>query len=76
MEWSYHPLIEDKSQYPYKKEELNEIKNCLLISSSNTHIWKCISLKKILIKYTSNPSENAYNLECWNAQLLSIIKHL
>ena len=20
MEWSYHPLIEDKCQYPYKKE--------------------------------------------------------
>ena len=20
MEWSYHPLIEDKCKYPYKKE--------------------------------------------------------
>jgi hypothetical protein len=23
MEWSYHPLIEDKCQYPYKKEQTN-----------------------------------------------------
>ena len=50
MEWSYHPLIEDKCQYPYKKNELN--KKCgfyfifELISSSNTHTWKGISLKK------------------------------
>jgi hypothetical protein len=47
MEWSYHFLIEDKCQYPYKKERLpvNTFKK-KLISSSNTHTWKCISFKK------------------------------
>jgi hypothetical protein len=47
MEWSYHPLIEDKCQYPYKKNELN--KKCfflLLISSSNTHTHENVLLKK------------------------------
>ena len=44
MEWSYHPLIEDKCQYPYNKERTKIF--FLLISSSNAHTWKCISFKK------------------------------
>jgi hypothetical protein len=51
MEWSYHPLIEGTCQYSYKKEWTKQKMFFFkLISSSNTHTWKCISLKNPLIK--------------------------